>query len=109
MATTDSVAAQLKRRLLDVKGVSEVNISRSDYQPEYQVDFDREKLALHGLNLATAWHLSAVIVSMVLLPLNIVKMVMSMILKYVMPLSIVPVLKVWKMFWYITLKERLFV
>lgn len=37
-----------------MKGVSEVNISRSDYQPEYQVDFDREKLALHGLNLSTA-------------------------------------------------------
>ena len=50
MATTDSVAARLKRQLLDVKGVSEVNISRSDYQ----VDFDREKLALHGLNLSTA-------------------------------------------------------
>ena len=30
MATTDSVAARLKRQLLDVKGVSEVNISRSD-------------------------------------------------------------------------------
>ena len=54
MATTDRVAADLKQRLLDVKGVSEVNISRSDYQPEYQVDFDREKLALHGLNLSTA-------------------------------------------------------
>ncbi len=54
MATTDSVAARLKRQLLGVKGVSEVNISRSDYQPEYQVDFDREKLALHGLNLSTA-------------------------------------------------------
>ncbi|WP_373732728.1 efflux RND transporter permease subunit [Bacteroides heparinolyticus] len=54
MAETDSVAANLKRALLGVKGVSEVNISRSDYQPEYQVDFDREKLALHGLNLATA-------------------------------------------------------
>ncbi|MEG0463042.1 MULTISPECIES: efflux RND transporter permease subunit [Bacteroides] len=54
MAVTDSVAAHLKRNLLGVKGVSEVNISRSDYQPEYQVDFDREKLALHGLNLATA-------------------------------------------------------
>lgn len=54
MAVTDSVAANLKRNLLGVKGVSEVNISRSDYQPEYQVDFDREKLALHGLNLATA-------------------------------------------------------
>ena len=54
MEETDSVAARLKRELLNVKGVSEVNISRSDYQPEYQVDFDREKLALHGLNLATA-------------------------------------------------------
>lgn len=54
MQTTDSVAAKLRRELLQVKGVSEVNISRSDYQPEYQVDFDREKLALHGLNLSTA-------------------------------------------------------
>ena len=54
MATTDSVAASLKRLLSGIQGVSEVNISRSDYQPEYQVDFDREKLALHGLNLSTA-------------------------------------------------------
>ncbi len=54
MVTTDSVAQDLKRQLLGVKGVSEVNISRSDYLPEYQVDFDREKLALHGLNLSTA-------------------------------------------------------
>ena len=54
MAETDSVADRLKRELLQVTGVSEVNISRSDYQPEYQVDFDREKLAIHGLNLATA-------------------------------------------------------
>lgn len=54
MAETDSVAAKLKRALLKVEGVSEVNISRSDYQPEYQVDFDREKLPLHGLNLTTA-------------------------------------------------------
>lgn len=51
---TDQVAAELKEQLLKVKGVSEVNISRSDYQPEYQVDFDREKLALVGLNLSTA-------------------------------------------------------
>ncbi len=54
MAVTDSVAADMKHRLLEVKGVSEVNISREDYQPEYQVEFDREKLALHGLNLSTA-------------------------------------------------------
>lgn len=51
---TDRVAAELQAELLKVKGVSEVNISREDYQPEYQVDFDREKLALHGLNLSTA-------------------------------------------------------
>ena len=51
---TDSVAAQLSALLRDIKGVSEVRISRADYQPEYQVDFDREKLALNGLNLATA-------------------------------------------------------
>ena len=51
---TDRVSNQLKEKLLNVKGVSEVNISRQDYQPEYQVDFDREKLALHGLNLSTA-------------------------------------------------------
>jgi HAE1 family hydrophobic/amphiphilic exporter-1 len=51
---TDKVSAELKSKLLNVEGVSEVNISRQDYQPEYQVDFDREKLALHGLNLTTA-------------------------------------------------------
>lgn len=51
---TDRVAKALKEELGKVKGVGQVNISRSDYQPEYQVDFDREKLALHGLNLSTA-------------------------------------------------------
>ncbi|MBO5181540.1 MAG: efflux RND transporter permease subunit [Paraprevotella sp.] len=51
---TDRVAAELKAKLEQVAGVGQVNISRSDYQPEYQVDFDREKLALNGLNLSTA-------------------------------------------------------
>ena len=51
---TERAAAVLKEALLKVNGVSQVNISRQDYQPEYQVDFDREKLALHGLNLSTA-------------------------------------------------------
>ena len=54
MELTDQLAATLKNELLQVKGVSEVNISRADYQPEYQADFDREKLALNGLNLSTA-------------------------------------------------------
>jgi HAE1 family hydrophobic/amphiphilic exporter-1 len=54
MALTDKMAGELKREFFSIKGVTEVNISRGDYQPEYQVDFDREKLALHGLNLSTA-------------------------------------------------------
>ncbi|MDL2213856.1 efflux RND transporter permease subunit, partial [Bacteroides sp. OttesenSCG-928-N06] len=54
MAVTDKMAEELSRELFSIKGVTEVNISRSDYQPEYQVDFDREKLALNGLNLSTA-------------------------------------------------------
>ena len=51
---TDSVAQRLKRILEKVPGAADINISRSDYQPEYHVDFDREKLALYGLNLSTA-------------------------------------------------------
>ena len=51
---TDSVAQRLKTILSGIPGTADITISRSDYQPEYQVDFDREKLALYGLNLATA-------------------------------------------------------
>ncbi len=51
---TDSVAQRLKRILEKVPGAADINISRSDYQPEYHVDFDREKLAMYGLNLSTA-------------------------------------------------------
>lgn len=50
---TDSVARMLQGILEGIEGTADINISRSDYQPEYQVDFDREKLALHGLNMAT--------------------------------------------------------
>ena len=53
-AKTDAVAADLSRRLEGLKGCSQVNISRKDYIPEYQVDFDREKLAMNGLNVTTA-------------------------------------------------------
>ena len=53
-AKTDSVAQQLKRLLEKIPGAADINISRSDYQPEYHVDFDREKLAMYGLNLSSA-------------------------------------------------------
>ena len=53
-AETDSVAQNLKKVLEAIPGTANINISRSEYQPEYQVDFDREKLARYGLNLSTA-------------------------------------------------------
>jgi len=53
-AETDSVARQLSNVLMKIPGTADIMVSRSDYQPEYQVDFDREKLALYGLNLQTA-------------------------------------------------------
>ncbi|MDE7437274.1 MAG: efflux RND transporter permease subunit [Muribaculaceae bacterium] len=51
---TDKVALELKQILSGINGTADVTISRADYQPEYQVDFDREKLALYGINLQTA-------------------------------------------------------
>ena len=54
MDATDKLSNALADSLRAWKNVTQVNISRSDYQPEYQVDFDREKLAMHGLNLSTA-------------------------------------------------------
>lgn len=52
---SDAVAQELKDRLeKNVPGCQDVIISRGDYQPEYHVDFDRQKLALHGLNSSTA-------------------------------------------------------
>ncbi len=51
---TDRVAAELKQILEGINGTADVIISRSDYQPEYQVDFDREKLSMYGISLQTA-------------------------------------------------------
>ena len=53
LAATDQIAAELKKRLADVKGYRDPQISRQDYRTEYQIDFDREKLAENGLNSAT--------------------------------------------------------
>ena len=51
---TDRVARDLSEILRGINGTADIIISRSDYQPEYQVDFDREKLAMHGISLQTA-------------------------------------------------------
>jgi HAE1 family hydrophobic/amphiphilic exporter-1 len=53
LTLTDKIAAEFKTRLANVKGLKDLNISREDYRAEYQMDFDRDKLAEHGLNSAT--------------------------------------------------------
>lgn len=54
LAETDRIASQIKEMMLGIEGCTEVTISRDEYTPEIQVEFDREKLALNGLNVATA-------------------------------------------------------
>ncbi|MDR0971080.1 MAG: efflux RND transporter permease subunit [Bacteroidales bacterium] len=53
-ATTENLAKQVRQKMNELKGFRNIYISREDYKPQYQVEFDREKLALNGLNVATA-------------------------------------------------------
>ena len=50
---TDKIAREMQTRLKEVAGLKDVRVSRDDYRPEYQINFDREKLALSGLNTAS--------------------------------------------------------
>ena len=52
--TTDRVAKEIQAKMLKNSVFSQVLLSRDEYTPEYQVDFDREKLAINGLNSTTA-------------------------------------------------------
>ena len=52
--TTDRVAKQIQEKMLASGKCAQVLLSRDEYTPEYQVDFDREKLAVNGLNTTTA-------------------------------------------------------
>lgn len=51
---TDAVARQLRDQMLQDPAFAEVTLSRDEYTPEFQLDFDRTKLALNGLNSTTA-------------------------------------------------------
>lgn len=51
---TDKIAAEIRDRMSKIPGLVNVSISRGDYIPEFRVEFDREKLAMNGLNMATA-------------------------------------------------------
>ena len=52
--TTDRVAKEIQEKMLASGKCAQVLLSRDEYTPEYQVDFDREKLAINGLNTTTA-------------------------------------------------------
>ncbi len=51
---TDMVAKQLRDQMFLSPAFTEVTLSRDEYTPEFQLDFDRTKLALNGLNSTTA-------------------------------------------------------
>lgn len=52
--TTDRVAKVLQEKMMADPSFAQVLLSRDEYIPEYQIDFDRTKLALNGLNSTTA-------------------------------------------------------
>ena len=52
--TTDQIANELCDKMRNNPAFAQVTLSRDQYTPEYQVDFDRVKLAVNGLNSTTA-------------------------------------------------------
>ena len=51
---TNDVANDLKSKLSQIPGLRDAQLSRDDLRPEYNVVFDRDKLAYYGMNSATA-------------------------------------------------------
>ena len=51
---TNILAEQLKREIANIPGARDINIDREEDRAELQIVFDKEKLARHGLNTATA-------------------------------------------------------
>ena len=54
MDETYDVAVELQKRFKESDIVAQAMISRSDYQPELVINFDREKLAQQGLGMSAA-------------------------------------------------------
>lgn len=51
---TTEIAEKLAQAIRTIPGTRDVQIKRDPYKQEYNIQFDREKLALQGLNTATA-------------------------------------------------------
>ncbi|MBR1379369.1 MAG: efflux RND transporter permease subunit [Bacteroidaceae bacterium] len=54
MDATYDVAVELQKRFQESDKVAQTMISRSDYEPELVINFDREKLAQQGLGMSAA-------------------------------------------------------
>ena len=52
--STEQAAKRYREQMMASGFFSQVLLGRDDYTPEYEVDFDREKLALNGLSSTTA-------------------------------------------------------
>ena len=52
--STEEVAQQVRAKMMENPAFAQVIISRDQYTPEYEVDFDREKLAMNGLSSTVA-------------------------------------------------------
>ena len=51
---TNAVAENLMARLKKIDGLRDVQLSRDELRPEYNVVFDRDKLSYYGINSSTA-------------------------------------------------------
>ena len=51
---TETAARAVRERMMESGLFAQAILSRDQYTPEYEIDFDREKLALNGLNSVTA-------------------------------------------------------
>ncbi len=53
-ANSEMVAGKISEIMKNTKGLRDVKLSREDYMPQFQVMFDRNKLALNGLTMTGA-------------------------------------------------------
>ncbi len=51
--TTNEIASDLVEQFSGLDGARDVRLSRDDMRPEYNVEFDRNRLAYYGLNAST--------------------------------------------------------
>ncbi len=54
MDVTNAIANDLKEKMALLPGTRDVQLSRDDLRPEYNVVFDRDRLSYYGMNGATA-------------------------------------------------------